>query len=396
MMDISTASAAAAAYGKIWASVKTDIRALLATRSRYENEGENSFNLFKDLSPETYRHELYHSRILERILSPKTPEIFNSRYLRELVSLLRSKNKNVPAHDFGDRYTVVREEGKIDLFIHDDTHCIIIENKINNASDRDNQLARYYEYAARKKEIIAVVYLPLDPEKRPPLQSYTGKYKKYREKIEAVLVHLPAFTGDSKDDYAQGFLDRCAAISGAANNKTAVVFIEQYAKLIREIGGKQIMERNEKTKILKKLLGKNIKSAAEELDGLAEIWKDKDDLLGEIVSSRLQEKLGLKEKDGIIRKPINGKIRLEYWPWDQWIGFSGGKPRNIPSETKKKLEKLFTPKDFPEYFDTDTDNTSLYAGTYFRIAKFPGSIDDAVTYIAEKFNLLEKKAASVC
>ncbi|MDR1899083.1 MAG: PD-(D/E)XK nuclease family protein [Treponema sp.] len=397
MRRYAAASAAAlegVVYQKIRAAAGPDIRKLPALRG---GDAAGSFNLFKDLSPGTYHHELYHSRILERLLSPQTPEIYDRRYLQELVSLLRSKNKNVRDHDFGDNYTVRREEGKIDVFIYDDTHGIIIENKINNAPDQDNQLARYYEYAAkvRKKEITAVVYLPLDGEKWPPLKSYTGKYKKFREEIEALLVRLPAVSGDEKGDYAHGFLDKCADIAGAAGNRTALVFIEQYSKLVKEIGRRQVMAKSVEKKILKKLLDKNIKTSLEELDELADIWKRKDALLNEVVSDELRAKLGLEEKENAIGKPINDEVRLEYWPWERWLGFSVNKKKTVTPETREKLEELLSQKDFAGPFFTEGDNTAQYTGKYFNIGEFSGSLDEAAALIAEKFNLLEKKARSV-
>jgi hypothetical protein len=74
-----------------------------------------------------------------------------------------------------------------------------------------NQLARYYEYVkgmndGKGKEVVAVVYLPLDPGKHPPLNEYQGIYKTMVEDIKQRLVTLPAISSDGKNDLVHGFI----------------------------------------------------------------------------------------------------------------------------------------------------------------------------------------------
>ena len=82
------------------------------------------------------------------------------------------------------------EKGFIDIFISGDKHCIIFENKINNASDTYNQLPKYYGFCSQKYTVDAIVYLPLSDNKTPDKGTWDGKLLK---EIEEKLIVLNAF-----------------------------------------------------------------------------------------------------------------------------------------------------------------------------------------------------------
>jgi hypothetical protein len=128
----------------------------------------DDFNLFTFLAKkdDEWRMELFHSRVLQSILCPKTPHIGNIKYLRLFMDVLCETNKNIMRHQFSGDVVVDREKGdetrgergSIDLFIHDDTHGVIIENKLKNAPDQDDQLPRYMNIAKNRNiEVLAVV-----------------------------------------------------------------------------------------------------------------------------------------------------------------------------------------------------------------------------------------------
>jgi hypothetical protein len=215
---------------------------------------ETNFNIFKTISPEHYDWEKLHSEILGAILNPKL-EIHNKKYLEIFVGLLKTINTNIKTHDFGSDYTVKIERGHIDILIHDKTHAIIIENKINNAHDMPNQLGRYYEFVKDNPELqikpenIAVVYLPLDPEKEPWDSFKEEKYQALMEKSESWYVKLPAIARDGKNDFVHGFLIPCLEIT---ENCTARVFLKQYIELVKHLGGENMFSSYQED-ILKEL-----------------------------------------------------------------------------------------------------------------------------------------------
>ena len=146
----------------------------------------NTFNIFTEIS-DIYWRENLHSNILKIILDPNTPVISNRnpKYLNLLITTFIG-NVNI---EFSSDMEVTIEEptddGRIDIFIKNfsNNNVIIIENKINNATDMPNQLARYYEYIKKRKEnLIAILYLPLF-NKQPPFEYYDENYHNINEMI---------------------------------------------------------------------------------------------------------------------------------------------------------------------------------------------------------------------
>ncbi len=144
--------------------------------NQYDLTREAKFNIFETIS-DLYTREKFHSDILYSILDPNTPEIgtiCNKEILEEFVKMVDSSfNFRVD-----DTVKVSKEEsnkvlngdyekqGYIDLLITNaHNQAIIIENKINDAKDMDNQLVRYMRYVKEqvfkndKSSEIRVVYL---------------------------------------------------------------------------------------------------------------------------------------------------------------------------------------------------------------------------------------------
>ena len=182
-------------------------------RNEYHIDRNIGFNIFTSIS-DTYYKENFHSNVLKLILDPNTEVIGNSQFISEFLNILNTLKSDVKTMPYSKNLKVVREEGGIDLLIHDGKHAVIIENKINNAVDQDDQLARYFKYVNKDKklDVLAIVYLPLSPEKKPQLENYSKQYAKYVDKINNKLVILPAID-KSKVDYAHGFLDKCDELS---------------------------------------------------------------------------------------------------------------------------------------------------------------------------------------
>jgi hypothetical protein len=189
----------------------------------------DKFNIFTSIADGYYWKELFHSHVLRLILDPDTPEIGNIQYLIEFCRVLKEKNKNVFDHNFSNTVKIElevedesgKERGNIDIFVYDETHCIIIENKLNNAIDQKDQLARYLRIAKNKgKEIYAIVYIPLY--QKEPSFDYSDEYQNDIDEIKKKLVILPAI------ELAEKYLDVCANNS---EKEIARVYIGQYANL---------------------------------------------------------------------------------------------------------------------------------------------------------------------
>ncbi|HRF16793.1 MAG TPA: PD-(D/E)XK nuclease family protein, partial [Chitinophagaceae bacterium] len=112
-----------------------------------------------------------------------------------------SHNAQIDINEFQET-DVLREKGRIDVWIRDNKSgkCILIENKINNAVDREDQLLDYYRYS---KDMgfspLAIVYLSLDGKKTAPEQSHP---------LDISIINVPAFNNTEKD-LVNGWLNYC-------------------------------------------------------------------------------------------------------------------------------------------------------------------------------------------
>ena len=151
--------------------------------------GFNVFSLVSDV----YQRENLHSDIMRSFLDPQESHNQGFLFLDTFIEMLSSKGFAVNEEDYQNA-EVVREEGRIDILIKDSEsmHCIIIENKINNAIDQKRQIPAYYNYAIKEGyEVDAIIYLPLDEYKKPDKSSWT---KRDIERISPLLLVMPAFS----------------------------------------------------------------------------------------------------------------------------------------------------------------------------------------------------------
>jgi hypothetical protein len=311
-----------------------------------EKYNKSKFNIFSSIS-DIYWRENFHSEILKNILNPKTPDIGNICYLNILVEILNSKQLELELGSFSENTNVSMEEqiknkdgkeGRIDIFLFDDTinQAIIIENKIANAPDMPDQLARYYEYTKMKKiEKFAILYIPLY-EKQPPFGSYSKNYMDYIEDIKKITIVLSA--GD-----LLVFLEKCLE---KTINEIARVYIGQYLDLVKSLRG-NIMINELKGKILDAMIfnERNYKAA----ESLFEIWSKRAEIASEVISDKLIEKNGFL-RDGInIKKSIEPKKVFLLFKQDKDGFFILGVGCSNTDEEYKKgiraiLENIFSDK----------------------------------------------------
>lgn len=150
--------------------METKEKKLLDLARKYSelyNKEKEKFPYRLNVINELHDDENAHSRILIRLLQYKDKDeyiwlkFFVNRMkniCEEDININVSNPKIETEHNTGD--------GRIDGFIREEgKYAIIIENKIWNAPDQENQIDRYVEYVTNKVESIYVIYLTLDGSK---------------------------------------------------------------------------------------------------------------------------------------------------------------------------------------------------------------------------------------
>ena len=185
------------------------------------------YNLFT-ISSYTSHLENFHSDVIASLLDPDGLHGEGYKFLYLFIEFLnRSHGVPVKPEDFANSI-VLRETGRIDIWINDEANrqSIIIENKINNATDRDNQLKDYFEYAG-DYPVKAIVYLSKDGRKEAPDNSVS---------VNSLVKNIAAFNNSAIDLY-NGWLLPCLRESHTEDSRSVVY---QYAKLIAHLGNKDM------------------------------------------------------------------------------------------------------------------------------------------------------------
>ena len=193
------------------------------------------FNVFT-ITSDFYYRETYHSDIIKAFLDPSEKHGDGNLFLFKFINLLSSSesadgSKNSIDVNNYKGSKVTREEGKIDILIKDDASksAIIIENKLNNASDTYRQLPKYYNAInGMGYNVEAIVYIPLDRYKTPTDNDWTPKEKK---KIKSILHIIPGYSLDDKiinlvNDWISPCID-------SSNNIDNISILRQYNKLLK-------------------------------------------------------------------------------------------------------------------------------------------------------------------
>ena len=196
---------------------------------RIERERQNNgFNLFTISSYNSYL-ENFHSDVIALLLSPKERHLQKERFFKLFLYFLKEKYGIIIDESNYQNYEVLREKGRIDIWIKDkiSRKCIIIENKINDAVDMPNQIERYYDYALEKGYLVdSIVYLTLNGKKNAP--------KVGREEIDSRVIDVTAFSQDEKN-LCNGWLFNCYIEAKERKDDDSSTFIYQYIKLIKHM-----------------------------------------------------------------------------------------------------------------------------------------------------------------
>lgn len=188
-----------------------------------------AFNLFTLSSYNSYL-ENFHSDIIATLLNPSGPHNEGNVFLNLFIGYLKKYHTvEIDADVFHDA-VVTRETGRLDIWVRDKElkQSIIIENKINNAWDRDGQLDDYHSYSIAKDcDVKAIVYLSLDGSKHAPNSVGIPRH---------IIKNIGAFN-NSNADLIQGWLLPCFE---KATTKDSSTFLWQYIKLIKHLGFKNM------------------------------------------------------------------------------------------------------------------------------------------------------------
>ena len=189
-------------------------------------DGFNVFTITSDL----YYRENYHSDILKAFLEYRDNRTSKYPLLESFINMVNVSRKEIQTNDYLCP-EIVREYHNMDILIKDDNskHCIIIENKINDAPDMVRQLPRYYDDAIKEGlKVDAVVYLTKYPNTFP---DKIGWKDGDAENISKVFVSLPVYDGE-KEVSLLNWIDNSI---DKVNDIDVLSVLRQYQRLLLQI-----------------------------------------------------------------------------------------------------------------------------------------------------------------
>ena len=299
----------------ILSQVRIVSRKIKEQRKEKFERGEN-YNIFNDLgfmSDEVHLHSMF----LANLLNPKGSHGQRGKFLEAFLKMLQKSfpaisadrlvldtaNASVEVEKYIGRQTD-SEGGRIDIYLTDGKHSIIIENKIY-AGDQYHQMLRYWNYGMSQKgddteKSFVLIYLTLDG--CSPSKDSLGEDLKEND-----IVCL-SYKSDIR-----GWLDRCVELA----SRTPLVreTINQYISTI-DILTNNVMEDN------KELL--DILSKEENLDAIYDIANNKNIVVNRFINEVFIPKLrDLAESKGLTM----GDNCTENWMEESWAGASFYNPK---------------------------------------------------------------------
>lgn len=278
------------------------------------SQPENPFNVFT-MASDLYYRENFHSDIIKVFLDPSENHNEGNVFLYAFIDFIND--------NFGDKvciskqdYTsakVEREPGKIDILVSSEAskHCIVIENKMYNAVDMHRQLPRYYDFMTGLGYTIdAIVYLPLDANKRPDQSTWTETDKQH---VLPLLCPVPAYQKKGMN-LVNGWLEPCTL---KTKNLDCVSVLRQYSELIKILSN-NIMDSVILEKFYNSLLeGENHKTALSIRNMMKELpIYMKDRILDRLKSNGHSNVWAWKSDPkhcGLIHDTEDGQYKIDVW-----------------------------------------------------------------------------------
>ena len=278
------------------------------------SQPENPFNVFT-MASDLYYRENFHSDIIKVFLDPAENHKEGNVFLYAFIDFIND--------NFGDKvciskkdYTIAkveRERGKIDILVSSEAsrHCFVIENKMYNAVDMQRQLPRYYDFMTGLGYTIdAIVYLPLDADKRPDQSTWNETDKQY---VLPLLCPVPAYQKTGAN-LVGGWLEPCVL---KTKNLDCISVLRQYSELIK-IQSNNIMDNVIIEKFYNSLLeGENHKTAL----SISNMMKDLPVYMKDRILDRLKSKghsnvwacKAYPEHCGLIHYTEDGEYKIDVW-----------------------------------------------------------------------------------
>ena len=360
-----------------------DIRRI---RDEYKPNNSHGFNFFTSISDSFYKENL-HSDILKLILDPFTPELGNKKYLEYFLgSLFKLRpDLDLPSLQANTPIIVEREKGRIDILITIGRSAIIVENKINNAKDRNSQLHRYYEYVKSSgNEVAAVVYLPLTY-CEPSLDYCKPEYEHLINPVKERLVIFPVISRSSKPS----LISLLSGIVEITENQTSKVYLEQYRNLIKHLS------RNEMTKGLSKKILTSIFADQEKLEAAKDItgiWNSRNELISEMLRDYILDHSSTFAREDPKQLIFNIDDRIFFAVENDYFGFYKRDDNEWLDEEKQYLEKMLKSTDLVRYWNNKlVDSGDNYVGFYIDFSKINMPLNDFFNLVMEEANSLISK-----
>ena len=198
-----------------------------------------NFNIF-DIITDKWKRENLHSEILKFLLE-NYEEFFDN-----FLDFIEIKNKEEYSNS-----EITNEEAKIDILIKSENKAIIVENKINEAPDQNEQLARYYKKVKYeyKKEVEKIIYIVPSENKNPNEQTF-GKDEKIKKEINDRFIKIKGFDGSENDlvSCLEKSRDKLKAnLEKTKNNLDSenfhkLFFINHYIEILKRTGAGDMSE----------------------------------------------------------------------------------------------------------------------------------------------------------
>ena len=228
---------------------------------------ETGFNLFYLISDHYYR-ETFHSDIIAALLSPKEKHGEGNLYLNLFLDMIEVDKSNYQDAEVYKEYGTNDGTlgGRIDIFIEGgNKHCVVVENKLNNAGDTYKQLTKYYHYLDNNKyNIDKFVYLPLNPYKTPDKSDWSDEERIF---IDGKLKILPAFL-EGEPNLIDNWLE---IAEKKTENEDARFIIKQYVTVLRNLTNSIMNAKSLKSFYNEMIEGDNLKTALSVRDMLNDL-----------------------------------------------------------------------------------------------------------------------------
>lgn len=325
--------------------------------------------------------ENWHSRILRMLLEYHIDNSYP--ILGSFINLLK-KDNNLPIKDLNEYsqppYIYYQREN-IDILIRIENDAIIIENKINWASDQEQQIERYIKSVISDPNIenVYVIYLTSDGTKQVAEYSYTEEAKRLARSF------IPL-------NYKDHILPWLRELQGDLNNQilssSLVLYIDYLSRMFEQPGKDQITITNQ---LLEEMNNNKInldsleacfnivEGASKLLDELTKIKEDKIKKTAEDhIKKPLEEEGFLKELDlnldkaefslnhfDIVVSRASWKkceIHISIWQYKIYGGLAYKDPNSpLSNEVLKQLEEMF-----PNWKGDDNEPRWTYFSTDYR------------------------------